>query len=217
MAKLKKLKGKAFAEAATNLAKRMALIRMSSWVEEGLMLRALELLAKARTKTFPYLRRAVSLRRNKDLVKAVDALGDAEVAEFATLMKGVETGKLDPASVLRLNDLMVKAEANLAASVPSLRVIGRMKEHDRLVMAAENLSEVAQRDADHLIEQYLMGNKNPGMGTSHLSGDIYYLRARRGARVFYRENAEGYMEILAKTDKSDEAGVIKMVQTYFGS
>ena len=68
-----------------------------------------------------------------------------------------------------------------------------------------------------MIEQYLRGNTNPGIGTKHLAGDIFYLRGNRGARVFYRENAQGYMEILAKTDKSEETSVIKAVLEYFGS
>ena len=73
-----------------------------------------------------------------------------------------------------------------------------------------------QREADDLIQQYLRGNTNPGIGTKHLAGDIFYLRGSRGARVFYRENAEGYMEILAKTDKREEKSVIDAVLEYFG-
>lgn len=31
-----------------------------------------------------------------------------------------------------------------------------------------------------------MGNPNPGIGTKHLEGDIFYLRSHSGARVFFR-------------------------------
>ena len=196
-------------------------LKFEAWIsldwEKPLIQRALGLLPKAGVKTFPYLRRVMDLGRNKDIAKAVNALNEAEAAEITLLMKGVESGRLDAASASRLNALMVKVEGNLAGSAPGLRVIGRMKEHDRLRRAAENLGEAMQREADDLIEHYLRGNTNPGIGTKHLAGDIFYLRGRNGARVFYRENAEGYMEILAKTDKGEEASVIKAVQAYFGS
>ena len=181
---------------------------------EPLVGQAIKLLPATDVKAFPYLRRLISLGRNKDIAKAVDALSDVEAAEITSLMRAVEVGKLGRCRRVAPECPHVKVEGNLKGSIPGLRVIGRMKEHDRLVRAAENLGEATQREADDLIEQYLRGNTNPGIGTKHLAGDIFYLRGNRGARVFYRENAQGYMEILAKTDKREEASVIKAVLEY---
>ena len=193
-----------------------AIEQLVLWIAGGLLIKAIAKLAVVGAKSFPYLRRVASLGRKGDLAKAVNALGEAESKEFAALMDVFNTGKLDAAGLKRLNELMVKVESNVAGSVPALRVVGRMKEHDRLVKAAKNLSEAAQDEVDDLIARYLKGNTNPGIGTKHLAGDIYYLRGRNGGRVFYRESASGYMEILGKADKGNETAVINAVLQYFG-
>ena len=48
-----------------------------------------------------------------------------------------------------------------------------------------------------------------------LEGDIKYLRGRNGGRLFFRENAEGYVEILAKADKNNEDVVIDALLKQF--
>ena len=48
-----------------------------------------------------------------------------------------------------------------------------------------------------------------------MKGDIYYLRGREGARVFYRIH-NGVMEILGKASKENEDAVIKLVLKTFG-
>ena len=73
-----------------------------------------------------------------------------------------------------------------------------------------------QREANSLIQQFLDGNTNPGIGSKRLQGDIYYLRGRNGARVFYRME-DGVMAILGKADKSNEQAVINLVLKVFGS
>lgn len=50
-----------------------------------------------------------------------------------------------------------------------------------------------------------------------LRGDIFYLRGRNGGRVFLRERADGYLEILAKADKGNEQDrVIPLVLALYG-
>ena len=93
----------------------------------------------------------------------------------------------------------------------------RINENDRLAKEAEKMGKdpKVQKEADELIEQYKNGNTNPGLGSKHLQGDIYYLRGRNGARVFYRMK-DGVMEILGKASKSNEQTVIDLVIEIFG-
>ena len=88
----------------------------------------------------------------------------------------------------------------------------KINENSGLVKAAEQMgkNEKIQQEANNLINQYISGNTNPGLGTKNLLNDIYYLRGANGARVFYRIVNE-VMEILAKADKSNEAKVIKIL------
>ncbi len=71
-----------------------------------------------------------------------------------------------------------------------------------------------QREINELINQFVSGNNNPGIGTKHLMGDIYCLRGRNGARVFYRMK-DDLMEILGKANKSNEQLVIEQVKKTF--
>lgn len=67
------------------------------------------------------------------------------------------------------------------------------------------------RGVAHIILFYT----NPGIGTKHLSGNIYYLRGRNGGRVFYRMDGNT-MEILGKATKANEQTVINLVLDLFG-
>jgi hypothetical protein len=69
-----------------------------------------------------------------------------------------------------------------------------------------------EREAENLIAQYLKGNTNPGIGTKRLpSSDIYYLRGRGGARVFFRIK-DNYFVTLGIASKCNEENVINAVQ-----
>jgi hypothetical protein len=86
----------------------------------------------------------------------------------------------------------------------------------RLVKAAEEMgkNERVQQEADHLIEELLKGNENPGLGSKNLFKDISYLRGRNGARIFYRKTDTGY-EILGKADKANEQVVINILKKLY--
>ena len=186
------------------------------WIAGGILLRALSLIGRGVVRGFPYLYRALALKRTTNIARAVATLGEAEAAEFGQLMKRVENGALGAGEQARLAELMGKVEVALGADVPSLRLIGRIGENPSLVREAESLSEAGQRDVDHLVAEYLGGNPNPGIGTRQLTPSIRYLRARNGGRVFFRENAQGYMEVLGKADKGNEDRVINLVLNTFG-
>ncbi len=71
-------------------------------------------------------------------------------------------------------------------------------------------------EANNLVQQYIRGNRNPGIGTNHLFGAISYLRGRNGARIFFRAVGGDSFEILAYADKSTEPRVIALLELYYG-
>jgi hypothetical protein len=64
---------------------------------------------------------------------------------------------------------------------------------------------------DNLGAQLARGNLNPGIGTKHLFGDIFYARSRDGARLFFRQAGEN-IELLGKATKQNESRVIRMLE-----
>lgn len=99
----------------------------------------------------------------------------------------------------------------------TLSVISSIKKDPRLVKAAEQMgkNKAVQQEADDLIQKFLAGNTNPGLGSKNLFGNISYLRGRDGARVFYRMN-NGKMEILGKSSKANEQTVINVLKELYG-
>lgn len=91
-----------------------------------------------------------------------------------------------------------------------------IKKDPSLVRAAQKLGRNPrlQREADDLVRLFIRGHKNPGIGTKNLMRDIFYLRGRGGARVFYRIKA-GSLEILAKASKADEQKVINVLRRLY--
>jgi RHS repeat-associated protein len=75
-----------------------------------------------------------------------------------------------------------------------------IKNNKALVKVAQNLGEGAEREANKLMEKFLMGNENPGKWTKHLFGDIFYLRGQN-ARVFFRVK-DGVFEVVGKASKA---------------
>ncbi|MNC06805.1 hypothetical protein D3C75_543280 [compost metagenome] len=92
-----------------------------------------------------------------------------------------------------------------------------IKAEESLVKAAQQMGKnpVVQKEADDLIFRFLNGNTNPGIGSKYLVKDIYYLRGKEGARVFYRMK-DGEMQILAKANKANEQTVINILYKVYG-
>jgi len=96
-------------------------------------------------------------------------------------------------------------------------VKSRIGESKALLKESKSLSGDTHREANGLVTQFASGNQNPGIGTKHLSGDIYYLRGKGGARVFYTYDASSdVMHLLGKASKANESRVISLVLKTFG-
>jgi hypothetical protein len=79
-----------------------------------------------------------------------------------------------------------------------------------LLRNARALTDRQRESANDLVNRFLNGNSNPGIGTKTLTGtDIFYLRARDGTRVFMRKVGDDAYEIVGYSNKGNEADVIK--------
>lgn len=189
--------------------------QIALWIAGGAIIRVLGVLGAGAARGFPILARALRLRRTGNIVKAIASLGEAEGAEFTSLMEQSQKGRLAGQHLTRLGELMAKIERALGVEAPFLRTVSRISESPALVREAEAIGADAQREIDNLLEQYLKGNKSPGIGTKALDKGIFYLRGRNGGRIFLRETGEGYLEILGKADKSNEETVINAILKLF--
>ena len=97
------------------------------------------------------------------------------------------------------------------------KAASKIGENNNLVKEAEKAgkNQQVQNEMNHLINEFLSGNSNPGIGSKNLFKDICYLRGRNGGRVFYRMT-NGIMEILEKANKGNEQNVINILKKLYG-
>lgn len=97
-----------------------------------------------------------------------------------------------------------------------IEIVYRIKENSALVREAERAGrdQDAQRSLNNLVEQLSLGNRNPGIGTENVFKDVYELRGKNRARVYYRE-VDGKIEILAKSVKSNQQKVINILKKMY--
>ncbi|MCR8962558.1 hypothetical protein O0550_04885 [Brevibacillus halotolerans] len=72
-----------------------------------------------------------------------------------------------------------------------------------------------QAEENHLLNEYLKGNSNPGSGNNYLFNGVFELRSKNGARVYLRTEGDT-VEILAKSDKKNQSKVIERLEEIYG-
>lgn len=74
-------------------------------------------------------------------------------------------------------------------------------------------NQAAQKDVNNLIEQLSLGNGNPGRGNIRVKNlkNVSEVRGRNKGRVYFREK-DGKIEILAKSNKTNQNKVIGILQ-----
>lgn len=95
-----------------------------------------------------------------------------------------------------------------------LEIVYRTSENPALNRIAKKLKQPIAKSCDGLIKKRADGNRNPGIGTKHLFSDVYELRGRDGARVYYRQ-VDGKLEILGKSDKHDQQRAINAIKDHY--
>ena len=97
-----------------------------------------------------------------------------------------------------------------------VEIVYRIKENPALVRKAERAGRAqdAQRSINNLVEQLSLGNRNPGIGTENVFKDVYELRGKNRARVYYRK-VDGKIEILGKSVKNNQQKVINILKKMY--
>jgi len=90
------------------------------------------------------------------------------------------------------------------------RVVSKIHDDSGLVRATEEIgyNQRIQDESNNLIKRLSKGNYQPGMKSKLTFRDVFYLRGRNGAKVFYRYSGET-IEILGKASKKNESKVFK--------
>ena len=99
-------------------------------------------------------------------------------------------------------DFESESECELGAKI---EIVYRIKENNALIREAQKAGrdQDAQRSLNNLVEQLSLGNRNPGIGTENVFKDVYELRGKNRARVYYRE-VDGKIEILGESIKRNQ-------------
>ena len=97
-----------------------------------------------------------------------------------------------------------------------IEIVYRIKENPSIVREAERAGrdQDAQRSLNNLIEQLSLGNENSGIGTENVFKDVFELRGKNRARVYYRK-VDGKIEILAKSVKNNQQKVINILKKLY--
>lgn len=98
----------------------------------------------------------------------------------------------------------------------SNNVTSRIKESPKLVKEAEVTGKSHQEGIDKLTAQLQQGNLNPGIGTKPIGKGLSEARGRDGSRVYFKTTNDG-VEVLGKSNKSNQQKVIKEVLQTFGN
>jgi putative component of toxin-antitoxin plasmid stabilization module len=93
--------------------------------------------------------------------------------------------------------------------------ISRIKESSLLVREAPSTGGRFQNSINRTFKQLWEGNLTPGIGTKSIGNGISEARAREGARIYFRV-VNGLVEILGKSDNSNQANVIAEIIRVFG-
>jgi competence protein ComGC len=80
-------------------------------------------------------------------------------------------------------------------------------------------NESVQQEANHLIEELSRGNFEAGLG--HLGHvpetDIFYIRGKKGARIYYHRIGKDEYEIVGKSAKENEQDVIDKLKEIYST
>ena len=162
-----------------------------------------------------------------DGIAGIMSLGQGDLAGFglsmASMVPYLGDGVAKPAKAARvakrvaeLADKAKSATKLLDGAQQRIRALSSIKKSRILVREAKAAGRSAQASLDRLVDQLMVGNLNPGIGSKSLGSGISYARSRDGARVFFRQSQDGAIEILGKATKKNQATVIKEVLRQFG-
>jgi len=77
--------------------------------------------------------------------------------------------------------------------------------------------EIVEREMNHLIEQLSKGNFEAGLGhPGHIEDtDVFYLRGRNGARLYYRRTGKNQYDVVGKSAKGNQDKVMGQLKKLY--
>jgi len=86
-----------------------------------------------------------------------------------------------------------------------------------LKLAEKIKDESVRREMKHLYEELEKGNFQAGLGhPGHIEGtDIFYLRGRNGARLYYHKIGKDNYQIVGKSSKANQEQVINKLKNFY--
>ena len=94
--------------------------------------------------------------------------------------------------------------------------VSRISESPLLIREAEQTGRRFQDSINSMFKKLWNGNLNPGIGTKPIGAGISEARYADGARIYFSVLPDGVVEILGKSDKSNQSKVIAEVLRIFG-
>ncbi len=114
--------------------------------------------------------------------------------------------------------IFILTNNNLENRIKFISTIKKNESIHRLAIEA-TINQNVKRELDHLVLELSKGHMNAGLhGQGHIEGtDIFYLRGRKGGRLYYHRVEGGY-EIVGKSSKGkNQSKVIKKLEELYAS
>ncbi len=141
--------------------------------------------------------------KGRALQQANDVMMLADFTGVAGTLQGIQTGNKTQTAIGVIG--IVTRVGGITSSIGKSAALSGL---------AREAGSSVQKGLDSLTTQLARGNLNPGLGTKNLFGNILYARHKDGARVFFRRVGDK-VEILAKSNKKNEAAVIKQLEKLY--
>ncbi len=116
--------------------------------------------------------------------------------------------------------VVIFSTASLTLENKVIRLSSSIKSHPSVLRLTQEAvrSQIVEREMNHLTEELHKGNFEAGLGhPGHIEGtEIYYLRGRNGARLYYRRIGENDYEVVGKSAKgrNQEQVIDKLKEIY---
>jgi RHS repeat-associated protein len=106
-----------------------------------------------------------------------------------------------------------KIIASTTADLVNVTIKSSVKTNTRLLKLSKEAfkgNTALSKEANALMEQYAKGNRNPGLGTKFIEGtkDVYEMRSKGGARVYFRNIGDNAIDVVGYSNKSNQQQVI---------
>jgi len=94
-------------------------------------------------------------------------------------------------------------------------IVSSIAADSRLIREAEKAGRSMQRDLDAMLLKLGRGQTQQGIGSKPILADIYELRSKSGARIYFRYR-DDILDIVAKSTKENQSRAIRILRELYG-